>query len=80
MPPVTCATESVPTIFAPGWAPAVLTSRGVAACRLSEFADVWSEFSQADCCWFVEWLTELLVDACQEPALREPFVGGPERP
>ncbi len=53
--------------YAPGWAPAVLTSRGVAACRLSEFQDAWAELTSADRAWFAAWLTELLVDACQEP-------------
>ena len=62
---------AVPTVPVPGWAPVTLTSRGVAACRLGEFADAWSELSQADRCWFAETLTELLVDACQE---------APERP
>ena len=45
-----------------------LTSRGVAACRLSDFADQWATLNQADRAWFAEWLTTLLVDACQEPA------------
>ncbi len=71
MPPVTCATESVPTIFAPGWAPAVLTSRGVAACRLSEFQDAWAELGVQDRAWFARWLSELLIDASTaEMALR----------
>jgi len=56
-----------PVAYAPGWAPAVLTSRGVAACRLSDFQGVWAELTQADRRWFAEWLTSLLVDACQEP-------------
>jgi len=60
--------ERLPSVaYAPGWAPPVLTARGAAACRLSEFADQWATLNQADRCWFAEWLTELLVDACQEP-------------
>ena len=66
MPPVTCPTETVPTVPVPGRAPAVLTPRGVAACRLGDFQDAWAELTQADRQWFAETLTELLVDACQE--------------
>ena len=59
--------ERLPSVaYAPGWAPAALTARGVAACRLSEFADVWAELGAEDRAWFAETLTELLVDACQE--------------
>ncbi len=54
--------------YAPGWAPAVLTDRGAAACRLSDFQDAWDQLTSADRRWFAEWLTELLVDACQEAA------------
>ncbi len=50
--------------FAPAWAPVVLTPRGRAACRLSEFQDTWAELTAADRAWFASWLTELLVDAC----------------
>ncbi len=46
----------------------VLTLRGVAAARLGEFQDVWDELTLADRSWFANWLTELLVDACLEPA------------
>ena len=61
--------ECLPSVaYAHGWEPAVLTSRGVAACRLSEFADQWAALDQADRAWFAEWLADLLVDACQEPA------------
>ena len=66
MPPVTCPTETVPTVPVPGRAPAVLTARGVAGCRLSEFSDAWAELNVQDRAWFAETLTELLVDACQE--------------
>ena len=48
--------------------PPVLTSRGVAACRLSDFADAWAELTQVDRAWFSETLAELVVDACQEPS------------
>ena len=46
----------------------VLTPRGTAACRLTEFQDVWAELTAEDRAWFAHWLTELLVDACLEPA------------
>ena len=65
MPPVTSPTESVPVAFVPAWAPVALTARGTAACRLSEFQDAWAELTQADRAWFAEWLTSLLVDACE---------------
>ena len=58
---------AVPTADAPGWAPPVLTSRGVAACCLSDFQDVWAELTLEDSRWFAHWLTELLVDVCEEP-------------
>ena len=45
-----------------------LTPRGTAACRLSDFQDVWAELTAEDRAWFAHWLTELLVDACPEPA------------
>ena len=64
------APAAVPTLPVPGWAPAVLTGRGVAACRLSEFQDAWAELTAEDRRWFAETLTTLLVDACQEPAPR----------
>ena len=48
MPPVICATESVPVEYSPGWAPATLTRRGTAAARPSDFQDVWAELTQAD--------------------------------
>ncbi len=63
------ATEGRPVATVPvqGWAPAVLTARGTAAARLSDFQDAWSGLGQADRRWFAETLTELLVDACSEP-------------
>jgi len=62
---------AVPTVPAPGWAPAVLTSRGVAYLRLAEFRDVWTGLSPADRAYFAETLAELLVDAATaEMALR----------
>ena len=51
--------------YAPGWSPPALTPRGTAACRLSDFQDAWAELGQADRAWFAEWLTTLLVDACE---------------
>ena len=59
--------ERLPSVaYAPGWAPAAVTPRGHAACRLSEFADAWAELGAEDRRWFAEWLTEPLVDACSE--------------
>ena len=71
MPPVTCATESVPVAYVAGWAPATVTPRGTAACRLSEFQDACAELGAEDRAWFAWWLSELLVDASTaEMALR----------
>jgi len=59
--------ERLPSVgYAPGWAPAVLTGRGVAAARLSHFQDQWDHLDARDRQWFAEWLTALLVDSCQE--------------
>jgi len=67
----TATGTAVPTVPAPGWAPAVLTRRGVAACRLSEFQDAWAELGAEDRAWFAWWLSELLIDASTaEMALR----------
>ena len=63
MLPVTSTTEPVPVAYAPGWAPAALTRRGIAALRLAEFRDVWAELRPADRAWFAEDLRDLLVDA-----------------
>ena len=63
MPPVTCATESVPVAIVPAWAPVALTARGRAACRLSELQDAWAELTAEDRQWFAHWLNELLIDA-----------------
>ena len=53
----------------PGASRPVLTPRGTAACRLSEFRDAWAEFTPADRAWFAEDLRDLLVDAVLgEPA------------
>ncbi len=46
----------------------VLTARGLAAAHLSRFQDQWNDLEPADRRWFAPWLTELLVDACLEPA------------
>ena len=66
------AVQALPSVaYAPGWAPVALTSRGVAACRLSEFQDAWAELGVEDRAWFAETLAELLVDAATaEMALR----------
>ncbi len=57
--------------FAPGWEPAVLTERGAAMCRLSEFIDVFEALSTEDRAWFAYPISELLVTACEaETALR----------
>ncbi len=48
----------------------VLTARGVAAAHLSRFQDQWDRLTLEDRRWFAHWLTELLVDACLEPAPR----------
>ena len=63
--------ESAVADFAPGWAPAVLTDRGAAMCRLSEFIDAFEALSVEDRAWFAYPLSELLVTACEaETALR----------
>jgi hypothetical protein len=63
------ATTTAPAVeVVPAWAPVALTPRGTAACRLSDFQDAWTELTLEDRRWFAEWLTSLLVDACQEPA------------
>ncbi len=64
--------QRLPSVaYSPGWEPAIITARGVAACRLSEFQDVWAELGAEDRGWFAETLSELLVDAATaEMALR----------
>ncbi len=52
--------------LAPIGARSAITARGTAALRLAEFEDQWRELTHADRAWFTAWLTELLVDACQE--------------
>ena len=57
--------------FAPGWAPAVLTDRGTAMCRLSAFINAFEALGTEDRAWFAHPLSELLVTACEaETALR----------
>ena len=51
--------------FAPGWAPAVLTDRGAAMCRLSEFIDALEALSTEDRAWFAYPISELLVTTCE---------------
>ena len=63
--PIVESTPATLPIVEPYQRPA-LTARGIAACRLSEFQDCWSELTAEDRAWFAHWLTELLVDACLE--------------
>jgi len=57
--------------YAEGWAPAVLTDRGAAMCRLSAFIDAFEALSVEDRAWFAYPISELLVTACEaETALR----------
>ena len=57
--------------YAPGWAPAVLTERGSAMCKLIAFGDAFEALSLADRAYFAYRLSELLVEACEaETALR----------
>ena len=50
-------------IAVPATAIPVLTPRGRAMLRLSEFQDCWSELTAEDRRWFAEDLRDLLVDA-----------------
>ena len=63
MPPVTCATETVPVAIVPAWVPTTVTPRGAAYLRLAEFQDVWAGLGPEDRTYFAEDLRELLVDA-----------------
>ena len=51
--------------YAPGWAPATLTDRGAAMCRLSEFIDAFEALGTEDRAWFAYPISELLVTACE---------------
>ena len=51
--------------YAPGWAPAVLTDRGAAMCRLIDFEDAFAALGVADRAYFAYRLSELLVEACE---------------
>ena len=67
----TATGSAVPTALIQGWEPVTLTSRGVAAARLSDFQDAWAELGAEDRAWFAWWLSELLIDASTaEMALR----------
>ena len=57
--------ESAVVSFAPGWEPAVLTDRGAAMCRLSEFIDAFEALGTEDRAWFAYPISELLLTACQ---------------
>ncbi len=50
--------------YAPGWAPATLTDRGSALCRLLAFEDAFNDLGAADKAYFARELSELLIDAC----------------
>ncbi len=50
--------------FAAGWAPAALTDRGAAMCRLIDFEDAFVALGVADRAYFAYRLSELLVEAC----------------
>ena len=57
--------------YAPGWAPAGLTERGAAMCRLIDFEDAFAALGVTDRAYFAYRLSELLVEACEaETALR----------
>ena len=62
-PVVQSTAPSSAVAYAPGWAPVVVTPRGRAAARLSEFQDCWNELEPADREWFASWLNSLLIDA-----------------
>ena len=65
------AKDETVSSFAPGWAPAVLTDRGAAMCRLIGFETAFAALSVADRAYFAYRLSELLVEACEaETALR----------
>ena len=51
--------------YAPGWAPAALTDRGAAMCRLSAFIDAFEALDTEDRAWFAYPISELLVTACE---------------
>ena len=51
--------------YAEGWAPAALTDRGAAMCRLSAFIDAFEALGTEDRAWFAHPISELLVTACE---------------
>ena len=61
--------------FAPGWAPATVTGRGAAACRLIAFRDAFEALPLADRAWFAEELAELLGIACLADAALDALAG-----
>jgi len=61
--------------YAPGWAPATLTDRGAAACRLIAFRDAFEALSLADRAYFAEELAELLGMACLADAALDALAG-----
>jgi len=58
------AKDETVSSFAPGWAPAVLTDRGSAMCRLLEFEAAFKTLNVEDRAWFARELSEQLIDAC----------------
>ncbi len=50
------------------WQRPALTARGMAAAHLSRFQDQWNDLTTEDRQWFAQWLRDLLIDACLEPA------------
>ena len=65
MPTPVAQSTAPPTAveIVPAWAPPVLTDRGRAAARLSEFQDCWNDLTAEDGAWFASWLNSLLIDA-----------------
>ena len=61
--------------YAPGWAPATLTERGAAMCRLIDFRGAFEALPLADRAWFAEELAELLGDACLADAALDAVAG-----
>ena len=63
MPPISTATGTVPVAIAPEWAPPVVTARGTAYLRLTDFRDVWAGLGPEDRAYFADELRALLVEA-----------------
>jgi len=61
--------------YAPGWAPATLTGRGTAMCRLIDFRGAFEALPLADRAYFAEELAELLGIACLADAALDALAG-----